>query len=162
MCAPMMGAALGVLSAVAEYGAASADYNAKAQVWKQNYKNSLAAGREEQNQITLRTMQEQEAKDQKLYLMNLEEVQKKSEAQLAASEAGVGGLSVQSILVDIGRRGAYNRQIENRNWAMTAAQLEEEQRATVTTIKSRINSVERPTAPNPLAYVVKAAGAVMA
>ena len=146
---------------VAKFAAQNADYATKRAQWKQNYVNSLAAGADEQKQLQLRAMQEEEAKNQKLQLSNIEEAQKKSQAELAAAEGGAGGLSIQSVLVDLGRRAAFNRQTEERNWSMTAQQLTEEMKSTNTRIQQRINSVERPTGPSVFGLVADLAGSAL-
>ena len=162
MCAiPMLGLAVGLMQSGAQFAAQSADYANQSAQWNQNYVNALASGRDEQKQLQLRSMQEEEAKNQKVYLANIEEAQKKSEAELSASEAGVGGLSIQGILVDMGRRSAFNRQTEERNWSMTAAQLTEEMKSTNTHIQQRINSVARPTAPSPFGMIASVAGGLL-
>jgi hypothetical protein len=135
------------------------DYSAQAAAWKQNAINALAAGRDEQNQLLLRTAQEEEAKNQKVYLSNLEEAQRKAEAEVSAAEGNIGGISLDNVMADIGRRAAYNRTVEERNFVMTAAQLNQELRATNTRIEGRINSVPRPVAPNPLGFFLPAVGA---
>lgn len=158
MCSPVVGVGMSLLSAMTSYSAAQQDYAAAAAAWRQNAVNALAAGRDEQQQLLLRTMQEQEAKDQKIGLQNIEEAQKKAEAELAAAEGGVGGISLANVISDIGRRAAFNRQTEERNYQMTAAQITQEMRATNTRIESRVNSVQRPVRPNALGFFLPAIG----
>lgn len=159
MCSPLIGVGISLLQGMASYSAAKQDYRAQSQAWRQNYVNALAAGRDEQNQLLLRTMQEEDAKNQKLAVQNIEEAQRKAEAEVSATEGGVSGLSIANVLQDIGRRAAFNRQTEERNFDMTAAQLEQEMRAVNTRIEGRINSVTRPTKPNALGFFLPALGA---
>lgn len=159
MCPPVMMMMVGVAQAVTSFGAAQADYNAKATQWQQNYVNALAAGRDEQRQLTLRQLQEEDAFTQKIHLTNLEEAGKKSEVAVDAAGSGVSGITVDNLIADIGRQAANNRTSLTTNYKNVAEQLNTEQKATVTTEESRINSVARPTAPSPLTLAVGVLGA---
>lgn len=161
MCGPAAGLIAAVGSQVVGFMAQQQDFENKKAAWEQNYTNSLAAGREEQQAITNRAIEEQEANAQKMHLSLLEEGEKKAEAQVSAAEAGVAGISVQSIITDLGRKASYNRVTLDRNYKITAAQLTREMEGTNTRTLNRINSVERPTPPNPLglAFGILGAGA---
>lgn len=158
MCAPILGVGLSILQAGFGFAAAQQDYAAQSAAWKQNVINSLSAMENEQKQLTIRQIQEEKAKDQKLVVMNIEQAQKQAAAEVSAGEAGVGGISLDNVLADIGRRAAFNRQTEEQNYKMTAAQLTEEMKATTIRAENRINSVQRPSSPNPLGFILQAAG----
>jgi hypothetical protein len=151
--------AVGVAQAVAGFAAAQQDYDAKANTWKQNVVNSWAAGRDEQGQILNRQLQEQDALVQKEHLISLEEAEKVSEGSVSAAYGGVSGISVDNLLADISRKSAINRSVERENWRMTAAQLDAQNKGTVTTMQNRINSVERPTSPSPAGLLLNVASA---
>jgi hypothetical protein len=159
MCNPIVGVGLALVQGMVGHQAAMQDYNAQSQAWRQNYVNALAAGRDEQNQLLLRSMQEEDAKNQKVEVLNIEEAQRRAEAEVSAAEGGVSGISISNVLQDIGRRAAFNRQTEERNFEMTAAQLTQEMNATNTRIMGRINSVQRPVKPNALGFLLPAIGA---
>jgi hypothetical protein len=159
MCSPILGLAVGILQSVVQFQAAQQDYEAQSQQWRQNYTNSLAAARDEQLALTQRQLQEEEATSEQIHLMGIEGAEKVAEARVAAGAAGVSGISVGNIIADIRGRTAGNQVTAQRNWRMTAQQLQLEQNATVTRAENRINSVTRPTAPNPLSLVVGIAGA---
>lgn len=161
MCFPAAGAALGVAQALTSFVAQTQDFKAKSAAWKENYVNALAAGRDEQKQITNRQLQESDALTQKEHLANVEEAEARSEATVSAAYGGVSGASVDNLLMDISRRSAMNRHAERENWKATAAQLQAEADGTVARMKDRIASVPRPTPPNPLALAINVGGALL-
>lgn len=154
-------AIVAVASSVISFAAAQADYNARAEQWRQNYTNSLAAGREEQQQISLRMMQEQDAHAQKQHLTTIEGAQVAAEAEVSAAASGVSGLSLDNILLGIGRDVAMKQEADKTNYQNTVAQLTQENKATNTRIENRINSVQRPVAPNPLGYALQGIGGAL-
>lgn len=161
MCAPMavVGLVMGVAQSVVSYQASMQDYHAKADVWKQNYVNSLAAGRDEQRQLQLRQIQEQDALSQKLKLSEIEEAEAEATAEVSAASSGVSGISVDNILSDIGRKSSRNREADRLNYQNTALQISEEMKGVNTKIENRINSVERPTKPSSAGLILGVAGA---
>jgi hypothetical protein len=159
--AGLLGGLVSGLSAVAQYNAQVDDFNQQERMWKENYVNSLAAGREEQNQLTLRGIQEQEAFSQKDQGYVIEEAVATAEAENSAAAAGVGGVSVANLIQQGARSAGYNRYWARANYDTTAAQLTQEQRGTVTRIKQRINSVTRPVKPNPAGAMLSVIGGVL-
>lgn len=162
MCPPVMAAvtlAMGVAQAVAGHQAAQADYEAKSAQWRQNYTNALAAGRDEDRQLTLRQLQEQDAFVQKRHLSMVEQAQKKSEAAVASTASGVSGISVDNILADVDRQAGLNQSTLETNWKNTAQQLQTEKNASVNRTQSRISSVTRPTSPSGASLFVGILGA---
>lgn len=151
--------ALGAAQAVVSYSAQMADYSSQSAAWKANYVNSLAAGRDEDAALTQRELQEEEAFRNKAHLSLLEEAEAKSEGEVMAAGAGVGGISVDAMLREIGSQAAYNRVTEETNWRNTAAQLQLEKKASVTRTQSRINSVARPSKPGIGSLALGIAGA---
>jgi GTP-dependent phosphoenolpyruvate carboxykinase len=159
MCFPgAVGAVVGIAQSVVSFGAAQSDYNARAAQWTQNYKNALASGRDEQRQITLRMTQEEEAFKQKSHQNSIEGAQVAAEAEVSAASAGIAGISLDNILVGIGRKTAEKQTADATNYRNTVQQLTTKMAATNTTIENRINSVQRPTAPNPLGYALTGLG----
>lgn len=162
MCPPVLAVAtlaMGVASAVVGHQASQADYEAKSAAWRQNYVNALAAGRDEQRQLTLRQLQEQDAYVQKNHLVMVEEAQKTAEYKVSAAASGVSGVSVDNLLDDIGRQAGLNRATLETNYKATAQQLQTQKDASVTQIESRINSVARPTSPSGASLFVNILGA---
>lgn len=156
--AGMMSMAVNMMGAAAQASAAQADYNAKAERYKQNVVNSWAAARDEQGQILLRQIEEQESTAQKIKISQLDEAEKAAESVAATAMSGVSGISVDNLTADLHRRGSFNRMVDRRNLEITMAQLSKEQEATHTRALNRINSVAIPTKPNSAAPFISALG----
>lgn len=159
MCPPqaiMAGLAIG--QSVASFAAAQGDYNAKAAQWTQNYTNSLNSGVEDQKRLILRLLQEQDGLIQKQQQTEIEGAQIKAEAEASAAAGGVGGISVDNILLGVDRDVARNQEADRTNYANTAEQLTAELKGTNSTILNRINSVARPVSPSPIGYVLQGIG----
>jgi len=149
---------LGAASSFSTY-AAQADQAAQQQArYDQNYQNSLAAGRDQHNQLTLRAMQENDAAAQKEHEIAVEGATREAEVNVSAAGGGVGGLSVDALLSDVALKVAQNRSITQKNANMTAQQLAMQQKGVVTQTESRINSVAQGSAPNPLEPILKTVG----
>lgn len=159
MCLPVLGAVVGIASAVVGFAAKQQQYDKDVKQYNQNVQNSLAAGRDDQKQIAARQLQEQQAYHQKDHVANVEAAQKSSEVSVAAASAGVGGLSVGNLLGDIASKTALNRGTLETNYMNTAAQLQAQNDAGTSKTQSRINSMPVPTAPNPASLFVDVAGA---
>lgn len=130
---------IGIVSSVASYAG-------QMQQAKANEKNALTAFRNDQDALTLRQLQEQEATTQKNQATDIEQAQKVSEAKLSAATGNVSGISVANIVGDIVRRGEVNKTTQKRNAQMTVAQLQREKIASRAQAQSRINAVPRPSA----------------
>lgn len=156
--AGMLSGIVSGLSGVAEYGAEVDDYNRQEEMWKENYVNSLAAGREEQTQLQTKAFQEQQVTSQKVEEYTREEAEKASVAEVSAASAGVGGTGVTTLVRSIVGGAARNRYWARENGKVTAQQITQELKGTVTTMKNRINSVQRPTKPNPAGAMLKIMG----
>ena len=159
MCGPLASFAVSALSSVAEFGAQSQDYKAQKAQYKQNYINALSAGRDEQQALTNREMQEQDALAQKQHLSFLEAAQAEAEALVAASADGVSGQGVDLLIRDIQGEAAYNRSINEENYRNTAQQLTDEKKGAVAKMKDRINSIAPPRKPSPFGMILGIAGA---
>lgn len=140
---------IGIVSSVASYAG-------QMQQAKANEKNALTAFRNDQDALTLRQLQEQEATTQKNQATDIEQAQKVSEAKLSAATGNVSGISVANIVGDIVRRGEVNKTTQKRNAQMAVAQLQREKIASRAQAQSRINAVPRPSA---LSLIAGIAGA---
>lgn len=159
MCAPALGAVVGIVGAVASFQAQQADYRAKKAAWEQNVVNAEASARDEHRQITNRFLQEQEKTTQKKHVSFIEEAQKAAAAENNAASAGVSGNSVNNIMGDIIGKSALNRTYADKNYQFVAADLQEQLKATDTRLKGRIESMPVPQAPSPLGLIAGIAGA---
>ena len=162
MCMAGMGGMLsgivGAMGAVAEHNAKVDDFNRQEAMWKENYVNSLAAGRDEQKQLQTKAYQEQQVTSQKVDEYNREGAVKASIAEVSAASSGVAGNGVTSLIRDILGGAARNRYWAKENGKATAQQLTQELRATNTRVINRINSVQRPQAPDPSGAMFKIMG----
>jgi hypothetical protein len=117
-------------SSVASFGAAQADYNAKAQQWKQNFTNAMASGVEDQKKLNLRMVQEADQFVQKRHLTEVEGAEAQAKAGTSAAEGNVGGISVQNILLGLQRDVDRNQQATQENYQNTVLQLQAENEST--------------------------------
>lgn len=159
MCAPMLGAVVGIVGAVAQFQAQQADYQAKKAVWEQNVVNAEASARDEHRQLTNRFLQEQEKTTQHKHVAMLEGAKKAATAENNAASAGVSGISVDNILADINGKTLLNMTYADRNYQFVAADLTEQLKATDTKMKGRIESIPVPQEPSPLGLIAGIAGA---
>lgn len=150
---------LSAASSVAGFAQKQREADAQNDRYRQNYLNSLAAARDQQNQTTARQMQEQEATAQKENRVVVEGAERAADVSVAAAEAGVGGLSVDALLNDVKFKTAQSRATLERNAQMTAEQLQAQKDSSVTTAQSRINSVAQASEPSFAGTALEIAGA---
>lgn len=151
-------AAVSIASSVVGFMGQQDEYDARAQQWQQNRQNALAAGRDDQQAIQLRMIQEQEALTQQQHLTEIEGAEVAAEAEVSAANSGVSGVSLQNILKGIHQKVSMKRAANLENYKNTAIQLSAQMKATNTDIENRINSVAKPSAPNPLGLALTVAG----
>lgn len=122
MCEPVSiaMAVVGALSAVAGHQQAEVAAKVQTKQHEQNQRNAQAALRDSYIAIQNRQQQEAESAAQQVEERRRESVRQMSSAYAAAGEAGVSGLSVQSILADIGATAARDISTieENRDWSI--------------------------------------------
>jgi hypothetical protein len=155
----VIGLALSAATSIASFSAKQEAANEQTARYNQNVTNSLAAARDQHNQLTLRTMQEAEASQQKEYVHNVEAAERAADVSVSAAGGNVGGLSVDALIGDITRKSALNRSTVQRNYQMTAAQLQQQQIGVVTQAESRINSMAPGSPPSPIGPALEIAGA---
>lgn len=157
----MLSGLVGGMSSIMNYDAQVEDYNAEVARWETNYKNSLVAGRDQMNQLTLKAIQTQDATTQKLGEYNYEGAIKSATAEASAAGAGVGGNVVDDVIRGIQGQAARNRATAQENGDMQVAQIAEEQKGVVSQEANNINSVSVGSAPNPASAFLGVAGAVL-
>lgn len=143
MCTPF---ALGLASFAVGAVQSVAQFVGQRQQAKANEAAAKEAWRIDQNQITKRQMQEEDALRQKQEAQNIEEAQVKASAAVGAIQGGVSGISVDNIIADVGRQASRNRVTEEENYRMVASQLQTQRQKVSADAQSRINSVPRPSA----------------
>lgn len=162
MCPPILaiaGFAVSAASSVMGFAAQSQQADAQTAAWQQNYTNALAANRDTENQDTERQLQEADAAGQKVALNNVQVAQKQASVAASAASGGVSGISVDSLVADIGQQGSMNKLTIQRNFQNTVSQLQAEKDASVDQAQSRINSMQPGTPPNPASLALNVAGA---
>ena len=154
-------AVIAVGSAVMEMQAQQADYDNKMAQKRQNTVNALNAGVEDQKKLNLRMTQEQDAFYQRTHETRVEAAETAAQAEVSAAEGGIGGLSIDNILLGINRDANRNLSATQTNYQNTVLQLQAENEATNTTIQNNINSVATPTAPNPVGTILGGIGGAL-
>ena len=159
MCAPALGAVVGMMGAAASFAGQQADYRAKKAAWEQNVVNAEAGARDGYRQTTVRFIQEQEKTTQAKHVSYLQEAEKASQAENSAGAAGISGISVDNILRDISGKSELNRTYDDMNYKYVAADLTEQLHQIDTKEMNQINSMPVPQAPSPLTMFAGMAGA---
>lgn len=104
-------------------------------------------------------MQEQGATTQKLTVTELDAARREATAQVTGEKMGMGGgINLENLVGDIGRRVDANRVTLMTNWDATAAQLQSQKEGTNYLEQSRVNSVPQGVQPNPLGLVASLGG----
>lgn len=159
MCEPMAGAVASGLSSVAGFAADSADYDAKAEQWRQNFTNAHAAGVDSQKQLNLRMTQEAEAYVQRRHLTEIEGAEAVAKAEVGGGN--ISGNAISNLIVGLNRSTANNQMVLKTNYQSAVAQLQKQNEATNTEIMNRVNSIQVPTAPSPLGAIASGIGGVL-
>lgn len=156
MCDPATAmVALSIASAGAGlYGEAQA---AKAQESynKDLARNATIANNQRNAQINQRQLQERDAATQKMMNNNIEAKKAEGAARVAAGSAGVGGISVDSLLGEIGmNQGRYNNSVAE-NLRSSNVGLDWERVNAYNDMSSTFNSMKTPAKPNYLGAALK-------
>lgn len=148
MCPPAAMAALSIVSSVAQvYGQMQAA-NAQEEYNKEMRRNAIIANNQRNAQITQRQLQERDSATNKLMSNNIEAEKAKASARVAASSAGVSGISVNSLLDDITMsQGRYNSSV-NENLRASYAGADWDRVNAYNDMASTINGLKTPTPPN--------------
>lgn len=161
MCAPpAVMAALSIASTAASlYGQVQAA-NAQEDYNKDMARNATIANNQRNAQINQRQIQERDAATGKIMANNLEATKAKASAKVAASSAGVGGISVDALLNDLGSsQGRYNASVGENLRAGTVA-ADWDRVASYNNMASTINGLRTPTMPNYLGAALQIGTAV--
>lgn len=151
--------AVGAVQAVTQYASAKNQANQQKAMQITNAGNAVQDWRNQQDMLTQRKLQEQNALGQKLTQQNLSEAQANAEVQTSAAASGVSGNSVDNLMADVTRKASANRQTESTNTDMILQQLSMQGKSINSQSLSRINSVPNATQPSPLSLVAGIAGA---
>lgn len=113
MCAPpAVMAALSIASTAASLYGQQQAANAQDDYNKDMARNATIANNQRNAQITQRQIQERDSAQGRIMQNNLEATKARATAKVAASSAGVSGLSVDALLADLGAsQGRYNASV---------------------------------------------------
>lgn len=155
MCDPVtLGLASFAVSAVSTVaGFSAANEEAKAQ-----REAAIDANAIEQNQLSLRQMQEADATKQALKEQDLAEAEALSELEVQGAAANISGISLNNLKADIKRRAGRNRTNARTNYQNIASQLQLEKVGSGSRAASRINAAPKP---SPLSLIAGIGGAAL-
>ncbi|MRN79455.1 hypothetical protein [Brucella sp. 10RB9210] len=149
--------AISGVSAVMGYQAEQAAYEAQQQQYKNNRIEANRAAADNYAATQLRMQQDQKAASQELQKSQTEAAQARASAETAAGEAGVTGLSVDSLIADYyNQEGQFERTLDN-NLQMQQDALRADMTGTKHQTAGRINSVSQGQKPSFGATAVKIA-----
>lgn len=162
MCEPIsiavgamaMSAASSVMNFKAQQDAASANNKYQSEMAERSRENALAANRNDQKQLTLRTIQEADSKSEQNRAGAIQAEQAAAAGRTSAAESGLSGLSLDNLVADIYRRSSNNESIRNINYDNTVNQLAAQREASGITAKSRMVMPQYTTGPSPMSLAV--------
>lgn len=144
LSAGILSAGVSLMQTVMGYAAQSEQYAENARLAKEQ--NDI-----DQQQLTLRQVQEGRAKALAKQEQNIQEAEVKASLQVAQSAKGASsGATYDLLQADVSRRADRNRTTLDENTRMVVTQLQTEKKAATVRAKSRIASVAKP---NPLSLV---------
>jgi hypothetical protein len=128
MCEPttitaLVGGALSIASGISQYQDSKAAANAQNDYNKQAARDAADNARQQYNDVQRRKVQEDIAKGQQLQQSKLELQKRQAEAKAAASDAGMSGFSLDSILADMAGQSARAQDSIGQQGEWTQQQL---------------------------------------
>lgn len=152
----LLGAGLGMMQSMAQFSADNARYEQQMKQYEQNAINASKAAQDQYSNINIRAQQEDAAANQAKQEASIEAAQISASTEVAASEGGVSGLSVDHILRDIYAQEGRNEVTLDSNQRMSRDYLAGEKKAAEAGGQSQINSVTIPEKPSFLPYALNA------
>jgi hypothetical protein len=148
MCEPTTLMALQVATAaVSVYGQQQAA-SAQAEANQRQYDNIMRARAANINQTNLMQQQEREGAMQRMEENNLKGAAAQATARTAAGESGISGLSVDSLLADLGtKQNRFNSSVET-NYDRSSQAIAIQRENVDTNAASQINQLKTPTMPD--------------
>lgn len=146
MCEPttitaLVGGALSIASGISQYQDQSAAADAQNKYNKQAANDAADNARMQYNDIQRRKVQEDIAKGQQLQQSKMDLQRRQSEAKAAASDAGLSGLSIDSIMADMAGQSARNQDILNQQSGWNMQQLNSQMQGIQAGSRGTINSL---------------------
>lgn len=148
MCEPTTLAALQVAASVASVVGQQQAVNVQNQANQRQYDTIMAARAANINQTNLMQQQEREGAMQKIEENNLKANAAVSTAKVASGEAGVSGLSVNSLLADLGtKQNRFNSSVET-NYDRTTEAINIQRQNVGTNAQSQVAQLKTPAMPD--------------
>ena len=148
MCDPIVIAALSIASTVATVDAQQKQANAQAKANQQTYDNQMVAYNANLANSNATKTQEAAVLSQKMIENNAQARRDMSRATVAAGEAGVSGLSVDSLLAELGGRAGQANATAESNFLARDRAIEMDRMNAWAGTSSAINSLKTPTEPD--------------
>jgi len=149
---------LGIASSMMEYGAAKSQYAANQEFAKRNAINAANQAETQYSNLNIRAQQEDLARHQSKFQTGIEAAQAASTMEVAASQGGVSGLSVDQMLRDLYAQEGRNSSALDANHQMSRHYLAGEKKAAQLGSQSQINSIPIPEKPSFAPYLINAFG----
>lgn len=152
---PILGAALSVAGAMAEYSAAkdaAAEQNA---YYEQNRLEAQRAARDTYVHQQTRINEEREAASQTMFEDSVKALEARGSAYTSAGEAGVSGLSVDALVGNIFAKEGRQHMATLTNYEMKRDEVRAEMEQTRSNAQARINSVRRASNPSAAPFLIK-------
>ena len=160
MCEPTTLMALSIASSVATVYGQQQAASAQSAANQRQYENALQARAANINQTNLMQQQEREGSMQKLEENNLRARAAQARATVSAGEAGISGLSVDSLLADIGTsQNRFNSSVSTNFDRSTQAIALQRDNASINAA-SQINQLKTPAAPDYIGAALRIGTAV--
>lgn len=157
---PALQAGLAVASTATSYAGQKATANAQEAAIVQANESARVQAISDYDQMTRRGQQERAAGAQRIQQAAVDGARARGAAAASAGEAGIGGLSVNSLLTDIYGREASIRDGVNQNLDNTAAQMSAERSNIQRNLQNTIATRPMPQQPSLLGAGLEAATGV--
>lgn len=156
MCDPISIATvgIGIVSAGTGYMAQQEQYKTQKEVARQNAINASKATYAQYDNLNLRAVQEDVAMNQQKQQTMREEAQGSATAEVAASAAGISGLSVDHLMRDIAGQAGRASAALDTNQQFSRLYLQGEMKAAQSGGQNQINSMPVPEKPSILPALI--------
>lgn len=150
---PLIGMLSSIGSAVAGFAGASQQAAEQNAYHEENRKAAIAAANDKYASTNNKLLKEREAASQELHEKQIAAMKTRATAAVSSGEAGVSGISVDSLMTDIlAQQGRQTAAIQT-NFEIKKAHAQDENEATYNNTIGRINSVRKASKPSPLPFI---------
>jgi hypothetical protein len=158
MCLPVIGAIASIGSAVAGFAGAQQQADATNAAYLANAAEANRAAGQQYANLNIKSDQTRASAQGEAFDQSIEALRKRSTAQVAASEAGVSGLSVDALIGDIyAQEGRRFDRLDTQYRAEEGA-IRSQMDDVSANAQQRINSAPRAAQPSPLSFMFQGLG----